>query len=91
MPSNIPSLAGHQVNGTNTHDVSNQFRPEVKYFPAQKPHNISNPVKVIIVGAGIGGTVTALLLSKKIRNITLYVYDRNAKIVSFPTSIRLEI
>ncbi|KAF2832390.1 FAD/NAD(P)-binding domain-containing protein [Ophiobolus disseminans] len=57
-----------------------RLRSEVKYFPAQKPYDNSRPVKVIILGAGIGGTAAALLLSKKVRNITLSVYDQNSKI-----------
>ncbi|KAF2652581.1 FAD/NAD(P)-binding domain-containing protein, partial [Lophiostoma macrostomum CBS 122681] len=35
----------------------------------------------IIVGAGIGGTTTALLLSRKVKNITIDVFDRFPKIV----------
>ncbi|OAL48048.1 FAD/NAD(P)-binding domain-containing protein [Pyrenochaeta sp. DS3sAY3a] len=61
-----------------------ELRPEVKYFPAQKPYDNSRPIKVIILGAGISGTATALLLSKKVQNLTIAVYDQNTKIVSQP-------
>jgi glycine/D-amino acid oxidase-like deaminating enzyme len=38
------------------------------------------PVKVIIVGAGIGGIATAVLLSRKVNNLTYTIYDRNDKV-----------
>jgi hypothetical protein len=56
-------------------------RPEVKYFPVQKPYEKNAPVTAIVVGAGIGGTTAALLLSRKVGNIALDVYDRNSQIV----------
>jgi hypothetical protein len=56
------------------------LRPETKYFPVQRLYDKDRPVKIIIVGAGIGGTAAATLLSKKIRNVTIDVYDRYSKI-----------
>ncbi|KAJ9144991.1 4-hydroxyacetophenone monooxygenase [Pleurostoma richardsiae] len=55
-------------------------RLNAKYFPKAVPWNAHQPVKVIIVGAGIGGVATAVLLSKKVRNVTIAVYDRLGKI-----------
>lgn len=84
-----------------------ELRPEVKYFPAQKPYDNNRPIKVssistnkqpssqtpqvIILGAGISGTATALLLSKKVQNLTIDVFDQNTKIVrnTCPTPVHL--
>ncbi|KIW82821.1 hypothetical protein Z517_02064 [Fonsecaea pedrosoi CBS 271.37] len=40
----------------------------------------SRPISAIIVGAGIGGIATAVLLSHKVDNLTYTVYDRNSKV-----------
>ncbi|OAP62747.1 hypothetical protein AYL99_01974 [Fonsecaea erecta] len=38
------------------------------------------PIKAIIVGAGIGGIATAVLLSHKVDDLTYTLYDRNSKV-----------
>lgn len=38
------------------------------------------PVKVIILGAGIGGLAAAILLSQKVNNLSYVVYDRNNRV-----------
>ncbi|KPM36044.1 hypothetical protein AK830_g10525 [Neonectria ditissima] len=50
------------------------------YFPKQEPWNPHRPVKVIITGAGIGGVASAVLLSRKVRNASIAVYDRLDKV-----------
>ncbi|KAL6247988.1 hypothetical protein RBB50_005336 [Rhinocladiella similis] len=47
--------------------------PPTETFPER-------PVKVIIVGAGIGGIANAVLLSRKVNNLSYTVYDRNDKV-----------
>ncbi|EXJ79107.1 hypothetical protein A1O3_08608 [Capronia epimyces CBS 606.96] len=51
--------------------------------PSQ-PHQTQNqnerPVKAIIIGAGIGGIATAVLLSHKVNNLTYTVYDKNERV-----------
>ena len=90
------SLNGNQVGGTaHTTDAFPAPHTETKYYPAQQPLDKDRPVKVcgkhsssivinfcqaIIIGAGISGVAAALLLSKKVRNIDLAVYDRHSKI-----------
>ncbi|KAM5349261.1 hypothetical protein ACJ41O_005768 [Fusarium nematophilum] len=46
------------------------------YFPSPEPWNPHRPVKVIVTGAGIGGVASAVLISRKVRNATIAVYDR---------------
>ncbi|KAJ2989413.1 hypothetical protein NUW58_g3476 [Xylaria curta] len=50
------------------------------YFPKREPWNRHRPVKVIITGAGIGGIACAILISHKVRNATIQVYDRLSKV-----------
>lgn len=38
------------------------------------------PVKAIIIGAGIGGIATAVLLSRKVNSLTYTVYDKNSRV-----------
>ncbi|RWA10345.1 hypothetical protein EKO27_g4754 [Xylaria grammica] len=50
------------------------------YFPKREPWNRHRPVKVIITGAGIGGIACAVLISQKVRNATIRIYDRLSKV-----------
>ncbi|KAI0904110.1 FAD/NAD(P)-binding domain-containing protein [Ustulina deusta] len=50
------------------------------YFPKREPWNRHRPVKVIVIGAGIGGIASAVLISHKVRNATIQVYDRLPKV-----------
>ncbi|KAI0973585.1 hypothetical protein F4678DRAFT_405099 [Xylaria arbuscula] len=50
------------------------------YFPKREPWNRHRPVKVIVTGAGIGGIASAVLISHKVKNATIRVYDRNSKV-----------
>ncbi|KAJ8130540.1 hypothetical protein O1611_g3090 [Lasiodiplodia mahajangana] len=50
------------------------------YFPKREPWNRHRPVKVIITGAGIGGIACSILISHKVRNATIQVYDRLSKV-----------
>jgi protoporphyrinogen oxidase len=38
--------------------------------------------QVIVVGAGIAGIAASVLISKKVRNVTVDVYERRSKVVS---------
>ncbi|KAJ4294315.1 hypothetical protein N0V90_008005 [Kalmusia sp. IMI 367209] len=77
----MSATEGPVVNGDHKQAQNSSYgRPETKYFPVQKNYDRDRPVKVIIVGAGIGGTTAALLLSRKVKNITIDVYDRLPKI-----------
>ncbi|WAO91495.1 Hypothetical protein NCS54_00897000 [Fusarium falciforme] len=51
-------------------------RAESRYYPKDQPWNPHRPVRIIIVGAGIGGVAQAVLLSHKVPNATIVVYDR---------------
>ncbi|CAK7231192.1 hypothetical protein SCUCBS95973_007828 [Sporothrix curviconia] len=51
-------------------------RIAARYTPKQETWREDRPVKIIVVGAGIGGTTTAVLLSQKVPNSTITVYDR---------------
>ncbi|OAA66665.1 flavin-binding monooxygenase [Niveomyces insectorum RCEF 264] len=55
-------------------------RIAARYTPKQEAWREARPVKIIVVGAGIGGTSTAVLLSQKVPNATITVYDRLDKI-----------
>lgn len=44
--------------------------------------HVTNLMQTIIVGAGISGVAAAVLLSKKIRNHTVKVYEKNSRVVS---------
>ena len=63
----------------------NTFRP-TKVFSAQYPTFKTmmslKQVQVIIIGAGIGGVASAVLISRKVPNSTITVYDKAFKIVS---------
>ncbi|KAJ3542190.1 hypothetical protein NM208_g4226 [Fusarium decemcellulare] len=50
------------------------------YFPKSEPWVPHRSVKVIITGAGIGGVASAVLISRKVRNVSIAVYDRLDKI-----------
>ncbi|KAF4122227.1 putative flavoprotein CzcO associated with the cation diffusion facilitator CzcD [Geosmithia morbida] len=50
------------------------------YFPNPEPWNPHRPVKIIVTGAGIGGVASAVLLSRKVPNASISVYDRLDKI-----------
>ncbi|KAI0531542.1 FAD/NAD(P)-binding domain-containing protein [Xylaria digitata] len=50
------------------------------YFPKREPWDRHRPVKVIVTGAGIGGIACAVLISHKVRNATLRIYDRLPKV-----------
>ena len=43
----------------------------------QRPYDPQPPVKVIIVGAGIGGIAASVLLPAKVPNLSYVVYERN--------------
>lgn len=44
----------------------------------------ANSSKVVIIGAGIAGIATAILLQNKVPNLTYTVVERNAGFVSGP-------
>jgi cation diffusion facilitator CzcD-associated flavoprotein CzcO len=60
-----------QTDTTNVTDGDNT-RPSATFWEP--------PVKVIIVGAGIGGLAAAVLLSHKVNNLSYTVYDRNDRV-----------
>ncbi|CZR52655.1 related to monooxigenase [Phialocephala subalpina] len=51
-----------------------------KYTPKAQPYEPFRPVKTIIVGTGISGVAAAVLLSKKVRNHTVKVYEKNSRV-----------
>ncbi|EFW99824.1 flavin-binding monooxygenase [Grosmannia clavigera kw1407] len=55
-------------------------RIAARHTPKQKTWREDRPVTIIVIGAGIGGTTTAVLLSQKVPNATITVYDRLDKI-----------
>lgn len=46
-----------------------------------------NSGQVIIVGAGLAGIITAILLSHKVRNLAFRIYDKNSKVVCLRTGL----
>ncbi|PVH90530.1 FAD/NAD(P)-binding domain-containing protein [Periconia macrospinosa] len=77
------TVAGIENSGQKAYGSAPTGHLEMKCFPTSKKYDSHRPVKAIIVGAGIGGTTAALLLSRKVKNITIDVYDRFANIVRY--------
>ncbi|KAF1812670.1 putative monooxygenase [Eremomyces bilateralis CBS 781.70] len=50
------------------------------FYPEARPLDPDQPVKIIIVGAGLAGIITAILLSYKVRNLSYVIYDKNTKL-----------
>lgn len=48
-----------------------------------------NSSQVIVTGAGIGGIASTILISHKVRNATIRVYDRLSKVVCCFMSIKV--
>ncbi|KAE8550489.1 hypothetical protein TMatcc_008525 [Talaromyces marneffei ATCC 18224] len=46
------------------------------YKPRQRPYDPHSPVKLIIVGAGIGGIAASILISNKVPNLEYVVYEK---------------
>lgn len=44
-------------------------------------HVVADSRQIIIVGAGIGGIASAVLLSQKVKNSTIEVYERQSRVV----------
>ncbi|KIH87062.1 hypothetical protein SPBR_04850 [Sporothrix brasiliensis 5110] len=50
-------------------------------YPLPKTaYNAHQPVSAVVIGAGIAGIATAVLLQAKVPNLTLTVYDRHARV-----------
>lgn len=45
-------------------------------------------LRVAVVGAGLSGVLSGILLPAKVPGIKLTIFDKNADVVSFPTSRR---
>ncbi|OQV09822.1 hypothetical protein CLAIMM_13905 [Cladophialophora immunda] len=45
--------------------------------PSQKPIDDDRPIKVICIGAGISGMLTAIRFPQKIKNLELVIYDKS--------------
>ncbi|KAL3292183.1 4-hydroxyacetophenone monooxygenase [Colletotrichum asianum] len=81
IPSDTEEQASPSVNSDNE-----PSRESTKYFPENRPWEPFRSVKVllrgiIIVGAGIGGIASAVLLSHKVKNSTIEVYERQSRVV----------
>ncbi|KAF4809306.1 FAD-binding monooxygenase moxY [Colletotrichum siamense] len=75
IPSDTEEQASPSVNGDNE-----PSRKSAKYFPKKRPWEPFRSVKIIIVGAGIGGIASAVLLSHKVKNSTIEVYERQSRV-----------
>lgn len=43
-----------------------------------RPIDVPRPIKVIVIGAGISGMIAAILFPRKIENLELVIYEKNA-------------
>ncbi|KAF4489706.1 FAD-binding monooxygenase moxY [Colletotrichum fructicola Nara gc5] len=75
IPSDTEEQASPSVNSDNE-----PSRESTKYFPKNRPWEPFRSVKIIIVGAGIGGIASAVLLSHKVKNSTIEVYERQSRV-----------
>ncbi|EXJ77832.1 hypothetical protein A1O3_08991 [Capronia epimyces CBS 606.96] len=50
------------------------------YYPKSRPFDRHRPVKLIIVGAGIAGISAAILIPRKVRNLSYVVYEKNKRV-----------
>jgi NADH dehydrogenase FAD-containing subunit len=80
------------VNGQAELPASGETLPQTRtIFPPldleDHPIDEGRRLKVIVVGAGISGITSAILLPAKVPNIDLTIYERNSDVVSsFETS-----
>ncbi|CAK7233921.1 hypothetical protein SCUCBS95973_008759 [Sporothrix curviconia] len=65
------------INNSNTAARGNRPAP---YPLPQTPYNAAKPVSAIIIGAGIAGIATAVLLQAKVPALTLTVFDRHSHV-----------
>ncbi|KAH8597214.1 cyclohexanone monooxygenase [Bisporella sp. PMI_857] len=63
-----------------TYTQKSRQSKQSKYYPTHKAYEPHRPVKTIIIGTGIAGVATAILLSKKVRNHTIKVYEKNERV-----------
>ncbi|RVX71012.1 hypothetical protein B0A52_03377 [Exophiala mesophila] len=70
----VPEINDH-ANGTTEARVSLPREP-----PTDKHLFTERPIKVIIVGGGISGISAAVLLPRKVRNLSYTLYDRNDRV-----------
>ncbi|KAJ0420941.1 hypothetical protein BJY00DRAFT_323521 [Aspergillus carlsbadensis] len=64
-------------NDTLAPDTAESPESTSNYTPWNQPYNPYPSVKLIIVGAGIGGIAASILISRKVPNLSYTVYDRN--------------
>lgn len=43
---------------------------------------LSSRYQVILVGAGLAGIITAIILRHKLKNLSLKIFDKNSQVVS---------
>ncbi|KAF9877191.1 4-hydroxyacetophenone monooxygenase [Colletotrichum karsti] len=79
-PTETPQDKSSTRTGFRAEDTKSHQRGHDKYFPNHAPWEPFRPVNIIIVGAGIGGVTSAVMLSHKINNATIDVFDRLPKI-----------
>ncbi|CAK7213573.1 hypothetical protein SBRCBS47491_001850 [Sporothrix bragantina] len=66
--------------GSIDHNTASRGNRPPPYPLPQIPYDATRPVSAIIIGAGIAGIATAVLLQAKVPNIALTVFDRHARV-----------
>lgn len=61
----------HEMNGVNGH--STQSKPEI----LAEPLNFPRPLKVICIGAGVSGLLTAIKVKERLRNVDFQIFEKN--------------
>ncbi|EXJ79546.1 hypothetical protein A1O3_07825 [Capronia epimyces CBS 606.96] len=79
LPSH-PAVAVPATATATAKTTASSSRYDAKYFPKQEPWNPHRPVKIVIVGGGIAGVTAAVLLSHKVPNAIIALYERQDKV-----------
>jgi hypothetical protein len=90
-----PSSTGKADNFQPSPTEGQKYYPKPEPFDPFRPVKVGSPllihfqsesancIQTIIVGTGICGVAAAVLLSRKVKNHTVKVYEKNSRVVRF--------